>query len=192
MLSHNTTGAPWPRNGTQVCSSILRISEAESHRQTEKKREREWRDEMNRRSIFPLPHACCSPCRVTGVLASAVLQMQKCLKGLPFNLASKSMDQNSRVHSFVADLLRRQGAVSVWTWTHIPLQMMPEHSVLQAVHSTQNCVCNKASSGSVTSASNEFLHTACVKRPHRLNHRDTRTHTLYNYVTGLERNREAL
>lgn len=68
LLSHNTTGAPWPRYTTQVCSSILRDKKEE--------REMKWSEEVH----FPCHMPAVHP--PEAFLASAVLQMQKCLRGL--------------------------------------------------------------------------------------------------------------
>lgn len=115
-------------------------------------REREGVERRNEPKKCMSPATCLPSHRRAGLCGFTVAEMSQ--RACAFNLALKSMDQNSSVQSFVSDVLMRQGAVSVWTWTHFPLQMMPEHSVLQAVQSTQNCICNKPPSGSVTSASN--------------------------------------
>ncbi len=72
-----------------------RAIERRREKESETEREGEWRDEMNRRSTFPLPHACCSPCRVTGVLASVVLQKRRNVSRA-FNLASKEQGSKQR------------------------------------------------------------------------------------------------
>lgn len=60
MLSHNTTGAPWPRNSTQVCSSISRMNQTESHWQTLSKRGRErgWVERWNEPRKYISPASC--------------------------------------------------------------------------------------------------------------------------------------
>lgn len=79
-------------------------------RERERKGEGEKRNEMNRRSASPQPHACRLPCRVMGILATEIFTDAEMSRGLVHLIwHQKSMDQNKRVHSFVSDLFKRQG-----------------------------------------------------------------------------------
>lgn len=71
----------------QVCSSILRMSQAE--------RERGRRYEMYRIGTRPLTPACRSPRPVTGVQASAALTDAEMSRGA-FHLASRKRGSNQR------------------------------------------------------------------------------------------------
>lgn len=66
MISHNT-GAPWPR-----CHTLAPFWEWVRKRRKEGEEEEEGGNEPNK-YIFPLPHACRSPCRPTSHSAAAVL-----------------------------------------------------------------------------------------------------------------------
>lgn len=67
---------------------------------------------MFRIGACPLTHACRSPRRVTGVQASVAFTDAEMFRG-HFIWHRESRDQISGVHSFVSELLMRQGAVLV-------------------------------------------------------------------------------